>query len=276
MSTMVGADLEWSVTVGGRQMTGALRGAGSDLVLTLSDPKLLGGTGTGPARSLARQLAQRGILLRVVTDQPLVTLGVPKASRLQRWITGSPHIVLASPGAALRILRLRRRGRSAATLVPPATPTPLAPTLLRRRRVPTTTHDETRGGYPRLVMAPLPGAREADRRTVFLLQAVTTIGSAPECDIRLPGTEDLHAEIRHTEDDEFVLTRRSRTLPVRVNGGSVDAAMLRTGTRVEIGPWTFSYAREEYADHGRPHGGRIGGELGRQRPQPPRPRKPVA
>ena len=47
-------------------------------------------------------------------------------------------------------------------------------------------------------------------------------------------------------------------------------ALLRTGARIELGPWTLLYAREEHADHGRPYGGRIGGELGHQRPQPRR------
>jgi hypothetical protein len=47
-------------------------------------------------------------------------------------------------------------------------------------------------------------------------------------------------------------------------------ALLRTGARVDLGPNTLTYSREEYADHGRPYGGRIGGELGHQRPQPSR------
>ena len=55
-----------------------------------------------------------------------------------------------------------------------------------------------------------------------------------------------------------------------MHGASVDTAILRTGTRVDVGPWTLSYFREEYADHGRPYGGRIGGELGHQLSQPSR------
>ena len=43
-----------------------------------------------------------------------------------------------------------------------------------------------------------------------------------------------------------------------------------TGTGVDLGEWHLSFFREEYADHGRPYGGRIGGELGHQRPQPSR------
>jgi hypothetical protein len=38
-----------------------------------------------------------------------------------------------------------------------------------------------------------------------------------------------------------------------------------------MGPWTFVYARDEYADHGRPYGGREGGEGTHQPRQPERP-----
>lgn len=69
---------------------------------------------------------------------------------------------------------------------------------------------------------------------------------------------------------EFVVVHLGRGEPVRVNGERVRQRILRTATRVEIGSWTMTFARDEYADHGRPYGGRIGGELGRQRPQPPR------
>jgi hypothetical protein len=46
--------------------------------------------------------------------------------------------------------------------------------------------------------------------------------------------------------------------------------ILRTGCRLEVGDWVLVFARDEHADHGRPYGGRIGGELGHQRPQPAR------
>jgi len=38
-----------------------------------------------------------------------------------------------------------------------------------------------------------------------------------------------------------------------------------------MGEWRFTFARDEYADHGRPFGGREGGELADQPVQPPRP-----
>ena len=56
----------------------------------------------------------------------------------------------------------------------------------------------------------------------------------------------------------------------RVNGAPVDTALLRTASRLDIGDWTMSFYREEYADHGRPYGGRVGGEIGHQRRQPAR------
>ena len=60
-----------------------------------------------------------------------------------------------------------------------------------------------------------------------------------------------------------------------VNGAPVDSSLLRTASRVQLGEWTMTFYREEYADHGRPYGGRVGGEIGHQRPQPPRPVRPA-
>ena len=68
--------------------------------------------------------------------------------------------------------------------------------------------------------------------------------------------------------DEYVV--HALDPDTRVNGARVDQQFLRTGSRLRVGRWTLAYSRDEYADHGRPHGGRIGGELGRQQPQPPR------
>jgi hypothetical protein len=56
-----------------------------------------------------------------------------------------------------------------------------------------------------------------------------------------------------------------------VNGAPVDSSVLRTASRVDLGDRTMSFYREEHADHGRPYGGRAGGEIGHQRPQPTRP-----
>jgi pSer/pThr/pTyr-binding forkhead associated (FHA) protein len=149
---------------------------------------------------------------------------------------------------------------------------PPAPTFLRRPRTVSTTHDPDGGGNPRLIMAPSRTLRPGESRPVYLLAAqVTTIGSDPSCDIRLPGLTPKHAQVHHDERDEFVLVRTSAPGGTIVNGAAVDSAVLRTASRVQLGDHVLSFYREEYADHGRPHGGRLGGELGRQLPQPPRP-----
>ena len=265
------ADLEFSVDVDGRQMCGALRGSGSDLELHVSDAHLFGGTGSELAHSLADQLATQGLRVAVVADdRHLATVGSVTTSFWQRRLTGSRHIHVSSVGAALRLLRLRRASSRATPLVPPPTPTPLLPTFLRRRVVPTTTHDPDRGGYPRLVLQ-TDQLLADEQRPVFNLGALTSIGGGSDADIRLRGLAPLVAEVRQTEDDEFVIRAISAASGVRVNGAVlVGEAQLRTGARVEVGPWVLSFTREEYADHGRPYGGRIGGELGRQLPQPPR------
>ena len=59
---------------------------------------------------------------------------------------------------------------------------------------------------------------------------------------------------------------------VLVGGRPVEEPVrLRTGLVVRAGELSLAYVRDEYADHGRPYGGRQGGEFSRQRPQP-RPR----
>lgn len=271
MGTRVTAEVEFSVSLGDREMRGTLRGSGTHLTLSVDDPGMLGGTGAKPARVLAARLAEQGLSLSISTDRPLVTLGLPRVPFWHRRITGSPHIRVASLGAARRLLRLRRTSTERTPLVPPATPLPLAPTFLRRPRRPTTTHDPDRGGYPRVVLAPDPHPGPDARRTVFHLSDRTVLGSHPVCDIVLEGLQPRHAEIVRTEEDEFVVRPLPPGREVRVHGAVVlTEALLRTGTRIDLGPWTLNYAREEYADHGRPFGGRIGGELGHQRPQPPR------
>jgi len=135
----------------------------------------------------------------------------------------------------------------------------------------TTTHDPDRGGRPRLIVAQGPesltGARPSE---LALTSDAMVIGSDAGCDLRLEGLAPEHAVIRHDERDEFVLERLGRSAQTLVNGERVDRALLRTATRLELGGWTLTFYREEYADHGRPYGGRVGGEVGHQQAQPAR------
>ena len=286
------ADLTFEVEVPGRDpLVASLRGRGQSLELRVDDPAAFAGPGDSVAiRGIAASLASRGLTVTVVAgDSPLLTLGATRTSWLQRRLTGSRHMRVGGAAGAWTGLRSRVHAPNDAvlpdrSLAPPGTLTPLAPTFLRRpRRVVTTTHDPAGGGSPRLVLAPRADTWAGDRQPQFHLRpGVTTIGSGADCDIRLPGLAALHAEVRHDGDDEFVLVNLGRTDAARVNGDPVRQRILRTASRVELvttggtetspGMWTLTFFREEYADHGRPYGGRIGGELGHQRPQPPRER----
>ena len=134
----------------------------------------------------------------------------------------------------------------------------------------TTTHTGDESGAPRLVLK-LEDRWENEGQPVFwLTRPLMLIGSDATCDIVLSDIDGVHAVVFHDDDDEYLLD--SCGPEVRVHGAVVeDSAILRTGARIEVGPHTLSFFREEYADHGRPFGGREGGEFGHQRSQPPRP-----
>lgn len=279
--TAILADLDFEIEVEGRPpVHGSLRSTGGRLVLDVDDPAAFAGGGDAPVvRTVARALAERGIEVRVVQgERHLITLGNVRAPWWQRVGTGSRHIRLGSARGVLAAARARSGSTPSvlpdASLLPPGTLLPLLPTLRRRpRRSPTTTHDPARGGRPRLVLAMGNRRVPADRRRVLWLNpGVTTIGSGADCDVVLDGLAPLHAEVRHDDRDEFVLVALAPG--VRVHGPAAEPGLLRTGTRVQLGDWELSYARDEHADHGRPYGGRLGGEAGRQRPQPPRPTAP--
>ncbi|QIX27158.1 FHA domain-containing protein [Nocardioides sp. JQ2195] len=274
----ISADLRVTVDLpDGGSARGHLRGSGRSLTLEVDRPEVFASPGDAASLAeLADALCRRGIRLDVTDGKSiLLRIGDVRASWWHRRLTGSRHIRLGSlrslvaPGRA----RLRPRGRGAVlpdrALVPPATLLPIAPTFQRRpKRVITTTHDVARGGQPRLVLAEQPRLVGVSQRVTWLRDGVTTIGSGDDCDLRIEGLAALHAEVVHDEADELVLVARAGG--VRVNGATVDRQLLRTGCRVDIGDTTLVFSREEYADHGRPYGGRIGGELGHQQPQPPR------
>jgi hypothetical protein len=132
----------------------------------------------------------------------------------------------------------------------------------------TTTHAEWGAGGPRLLVS-----GEDQRFTFDLTEDEIAIGSAPDAGLRLAGLDPLHAVVRHDDADEYVVVFRGEgesAIPLDVEGAG-ERMVLRSGARFALGPWTFVFQRAEYADHGRPYGGREGGEGDRQRPQPPRP-----
>ena len=195
----VAADLEFTVDLpGSRTVRGSLTGSGTQLELRLSDPFLFAGRSDASAvRGIADGLARRGVSLSVVAPAgPLVTLGVPRTSWLQRRLTGSRHIRVERGAGVWSLIRGRAHGPAGGALppselAPPTTLFPLVPTLRRRTRRPiTTTHDPHRGGDPRLIMALPEYLLPGDRQEVFRLRSeVTTIGSDDTCDIRLAGLD---------------------------------------------------------------------------------------
>ncbi|WES65756.1 hypothetical protein P0L94_06695 [Microbacter sp. GSS18] len=137
--------------------------------------------------------------------------------------------------------------------------------------VPTTTHAEWGAGNPRLRIS------DGDERATHdLVDDVTHIGGAEGGEIVLAGIAPLHATIEHDDRDEYVLTMHGDgELSANPDSEATHAGertlTLRSGARFTAGPWTLVYLRDEYADHGRPFGGRQGGEGEHQRRQPDRP-----
>jgi hypothetical protein len=272
--------LEEVGAAGAPGLTASVKADGSEIVVHIDDPsRLPGRRDLRSLTELADGLARRGVSVRVEgPDGTIVAFGDVHASALQRMMTGSPHIRLGSVQAIAPLLR-RRDDAFEAFAPPPPTLFPLFPTVQRgvRRKI-TTTHYVPGSGRPRLIFAVGTGAWDSTRPREFdLLPGVTRIGSGPDADLQLPGLSGVHAIIEHTADDEYVLVPFDRTLggrAVEPGGPAEDVRVLRTGARIELGPWRMAYYREEFADHGRPFGGRQGGEYAIQKPQPPKPYPP--
>lgn len=279
------ADLRFSAQAptaqdGETMVSGTVTGDGPHVDVTLDDlsavsPGIPGGTRRTLVRSgraAAAQVAKQGLTLTLRDREgPLVTVGAVRASLLTRLATRSRDVRIDDWSRVVRLVRTRRRGSKMGLgdLLPPATPWPPTPMFRVRRRVARTTHDPLGGGGPRLVFsvgqAPVVGVT---RRVFYLKQGTSTIGSDPSCDLVLSGLEPHQAEVfRQHEGDEYVLVATSAAGVTRVNGEVPDGQLLRTGSRIQLGEWSVAYSREEYADHGRPFGGRAGGEFSRQQPQ---------
>jgi hypothetical protein len=134
-----------------------------------------------------------------------------------------------------------------------------------------TTHAPWGAGHPHLILT-----SGESRMVVDLVEDETTIGSVGGNTIELPGADPVHATISHDERDEYVLTLHGEgdmnsdpSAAGTHDGDSTET--LRTGASFTIGPWRLVFQREEFADHGRPYGGRQGGEYSDQPAQPRRP-----
>jgi hypothetical protein len=264
-------DLDFSYTdESGTVTRGSARAAGTAVTITVDGLDAVRG-GSMPSleeiRPLAKTLADQG--LSVTIDGPdgsIVSLGAVNSPASQRLVTRSPHIKLGKLGALVPLMRPGRRPSRAFSLLPPETPLPLMPTVKRKitRRV-TTTHHTRGSGRLRLIFVQDTAQWDGQiPREVTLDRETFSIGADPGSSLQLAGLDPLHAEIRHDENDEYIL------VPHGDVSGSVSRtgpSVLRTGARIQLGQWRLAYFREEFADHGRPFGGRSGGELAYQRPQ---------
>jgi hypothetical protein len=138
------------------------------------------------------------------------------------------------------------------------------------RYIPTTTHSDWGAGNPRLIVS------GADHFEFPLDRDRVTIGSGADADLLVDGADRTHAEILHDDRDEYLLqlfapAETNTTPEPRDSLDGAEAIVLRSGAQFRMGEWRFTFARDEYADHGRPYGGREGGELEDQPVQPPRP-----
>jgi len=135
----------------------------------------------------------------------------------------------------------------------------------------TTTHAEWGAGHPHLLIT-----LEDTHLVHEITEDETRIGSGADCQIRLEGIDPVHAIIRHDGHDDYDLemvgpgqTSANIAKAAEEEGRPVET--LHTGARFTAGDWRFVFVRDEFADHGRPYGGRLGGEGAHQRRQPPRP-----
>ncbi|MFC5678712.1 FHA domain-containing protein [Aeromicrobium endophyticum] len=281
------ADLTFDIETGGRRgesdrhVHGTIRAAGNQVTVQTDDLLAVAGQPSRAAvRGMADALARLGLVVEISGPSgTVVTMGAVQAPLLQRLVTRSRHLRLGAWSHVLRAVVARRPSAHGAmdlssAGLPPGTPWPLVPLRPVPRTV-TTTHDAVGGrGHPRLYLSDTSDPAVDRRVGVFALPAEgVVIGSAAGSGLRLDGVDDVQAEIIRTDDDEYVLIARSSRVNTTVSGRQLPRQTLHTGSRIQLGTWRLAYVRDEFADHGRPYGGRIGGELGRQRTQPKPPNR---
>ncbi|MBG6054218.1 hypothetical protein IWX81_000608 [Salinibacterium sp. CAN_S4] len=269
-------DLTFSVETDTELVSGTVRASGSTVTVFVDNPAAFlagGSTLRGGIPEIVDSLADEGVTVTVEGPKGVVaSIGAVRPSVLSRLASGSTHVRLGGIPALMDALR--RSSGSPGIPMPPSTVFPLVPTISRRvkRRV-TTTHYLRGSGRPRLIF--VVGSEVWDGkppREFALLDGTTVIGSGAGADLRLEGLALRHAEIRHDENDDYVYHLLTPPPAGELIGDvrelTPKGRILRTGARIELGQWRMGFFREEFADHGRPYGGRIGGELARQKRQP--------
>ncbi|MET4001810.1 MULTISPECIES: FHA domain-containing protein [Arthrobacter] len=247
---------------------GSIKAAGKQIHVTTDNAALfrLGSRRNLSAiKGMAATLARHGIVVTVtVPEGTIVSLGAVEVSAFQRLITTSPHIKPGKSNTWATVVKAQASSNFQGRLAPPTTPFPLAPTFQRLyRRSPTTTHYARGGGRPRLIFVRDSETWDGKPPNEYsLTEETTVIGSGPDANFRLPELAGSHGSIIHNENDEYVFWAGDPA------GTHAHGQILRTGARLLMGPWRMVFFREEYADHGRPYGGRTAGEFARlQRPQ---------
>ncbi|QIM18242.1 FHA domain-containing protein [Leucobacter coleopterorum] len=251
-----------------KRVTGTIQAAGTDIVLNCDSPEVFMQSGVKNQtilRAFAEVLASRGTTVSVEgPDGMVVRLGDLQSPLVQRMLLRSRHIEFG-PGIKLTSLLGNGASRSqrdtVSSLIPPLTLSPILPTFGRNIvRTVTTTNYGYGAGHPRLAYVLDSDRWNGSAPSVCdLTKKVTTIGSAQEADLVLPGARLIHAEIRHTPEDEYVLIAHGPAStgidPKHTTAkGAEGGVLLRNGARIGIGDWRIAFFREEYADHGRPFG----------------------
>lgn len=253
-------------------VAGTIEGHGQELTIradSLSVFPSLGKFDRGAMNQLALRLKRAGVKINVEgPDGTLVSVGNVKPTIFERAATGSSAIKPGKIAATKKLLNRKAAVADSFPMAIPGTLFPLLPTFLRNYRMrSTTTHYASGGGRPRLIFVRDSESWDGKAPKIFNLTTESlAIGGSPGADLTLAGLDDVHARIVHNELDEYELVAEA---PI---GGSVgmragNTQTLRSGARIEMGDWRLVFFREEYADHGRPFGGRSGGELSFQKPQ---------